>query len=57
MFCSKVYVTWTNDKVEANPIFFYYASHGMARVAKGLIENMDESMDDPKKILNACLER
>jgi hypothetical protein len=22
MFCSKVYVTWTNDKVEANPIFF-----------------------------------
>jgi hypothetical protein len=29
----------------------------MARVAKDLIENMDESMDDPKKILNACLER
>jgi hypothetical protein len=28
----------------------------MAWVAKGLIENMNESMDDPKKILNACLE-
>lgn len=28
----------------------------MAWVVKGLIENMDGSMEDPEKILNACLE-